>query len=132
MNSAIFCNWKAPQRLDNRLCSKEGVGQHGMVVDAVAEGDAMQAVDCDNVLARQNYIVQVVDGLSDNGRYGRGETPITAIRRYGMPWRDAHAVNLAQPRLCRHVHDHNCKNDGAISKHVARPQLANASGAGVT
>jgi hypothetical protein len=62
-----------------------------MVVD-VAEGDAIQAVDCDNVLTRQNYIVQVVDGLSDNGRYGRGETPITAIRRYGMPGRDAHAV----------------------------------------
>jgi hypothetical protein len=121
MNSAIVSNRKAAQRLDDGLCSKEGVGQHGMVCDAVTESNAMQTVDCDDVLLRENDIVQEVDGLCDNGRQRRGEAPITAMRCYGMPGRDADAVNCTQLCFWRHMHDHNCKNDGAIGKHVACP-----------
>ncbi len=130
MNSAIVSNRKAAQRVDDCLCSKERVGQHWMVCDAMAESDAIQAVDCDDVVMRENDVVQVVDGLCDlGGRQRRGEAPITAMHCYGMPGRDVHTVDCTQPSFWRHVYDQNCKNDGAIGKHIACPQLANASDA---
>ena len=50
--------------------------QYGVAGVAVGERDAAQAIDGDDMLVRENHVVQEVDGLNDDRGDRCGKVPV--------------------------------------------------------
>ena len=76
VNAAALSHRQAAQRRDDSLCAKKGMRQYGVAGVAVGERDAAQAIDGDDMLVRENHVVQEVDGFNDNRRDRCGKVPV--------------------------------------------------------